>query len=179
LEFALHHVGIVVKRLPTRACVYGYEALSDVIEDPVQTALVQFLGLKSERSTIEIVSPLGPDSKLRGALAANRRLNHLCYAVEDLDGACARLRREGLFMIHKPVEAATFKPRRIAWLMDRDGIPDRACRAGEDSRERRAGSRGASLLRARSFRLDLCRTNPKLPHDVCSGAPSWRRCRRG
>lgn len=141
MGFTLHHVGIAVPDLEPAveryARLYGYEIRSDVIEDPVQTARVQFLSLEGERVLLELVSPLGPDSKLQGALAAGRRLNHVCYAVEDLAGECARLREDGLFLLQEPVVAVAFHPRRIAWLMDRDGIPVELVERGEDSWARR------------------------------------------
>jgi methylmalonyl-CoA/ethylmalonyl-CoA epimerase len=46
--------------------------------------------------------------------------HHVCYAVEDIDAACADLRRHGMSLIRTPVSAAAFRGRRIAWLMGRD-----------------------------------------------------------
>lgn len=139
MEFVLHHVGIVVPDLEqaTRRYtqLYGYKAIRSVVRDPVQTASVQFLRLDDAQDLIELVAPLDSESRLQGALAANRRLNHLCYSVPELDGTCERLRSEGLFIIQRPVVAAAFAPRRIAWLMDRDGIPIELVERGEDFRE--------------------------------------------
>lgn len=119
-----HHLGILVKSVPDAAAAYarryGYEVRSPVIHDPVQTAHVQFLALPGEAFYLELVSPDGPDSKLSNALKKGGGLNHVCYATEDIEGACAELRAQRMVLIQAPVEAVAFPGRRIAWLMGRD-----------------------------------------------------------
>lgn len=136
MAFSLHHVGVAVEDIEQASAsyvrLYGYAIESAVIEDPVQTARVRFLRLPGEASYLELVTPLGPASKLHGALSSGRRLNHLCYAVPELEAACATLRGSGLFLLQGPVEAAAFRPRRIAWLMGKDGIPVELVEQGVD-----------------------------------------------
>jgi methylmalonyl-CoA/ethylmalonyl-CoA epimerase len=136
MRFQMHHVGIVVEDLAASASEYvrryGYEIVSSPIEDPVQTAIVQFLRLPGAATYLELVTPRGEDSKLRGALKQKRHLNHVCYAVDDIDAVCAGLRDDGMFLLQAPVVASAFRPRRIAWLMGSDGIPVELVEAGED-----------------------------------------------
>jgi methylmalonyl-CoA/ethylmalonyl-CoA epimerase len=56
----------------------------------------------------------------------------LCYATGDIEADCAALREDGMFLLQAPVVAAAFRPRRIAWLMGRDGIPVELVEAGVD-----------------------------------------------
>ena len=127
IDLRLHHVGILVKDIPTAASDYcrrfGYERSTEVIHDPVQTAYVQFLKLPGESSYIEFVAPDRPESKLSNALSKGGGLNHLCYSTPDIEAACRQLRAEGLILLQAPVPAVAFSGRRIAWLMGRDAIP--------------------------------------------------------
>ena len=79
----LHHTGLLVRDLPTAAAELvarlGYVVESGVIEDPVQTALVQFLRQPGTSSWLELVTPNGPTSKLSRAVASGGGLHHLCY----------------------------------------------------------------------------------------------------
>jgi methylmalonyl-CoA/ethylmalonyl-CoA epimerase len=124
VKLSLHHVGVVVKDVAA-ACAdhvrrFGYEVASPVIHEPTQTAHVQFLRLPGDSTFLELVAPDGPESRLAGALARGGGLNHVCYAVDDIDAACAALRADGLFLVHAPVPAVSFQGRRIAWLMGKD-----------------------------------------------------------
>jgi methylmalonyl-CoA/ethylmalonyl-CoA epimerase len=127
MNLRLHHLGILVKDIPQTIADYtsrfGYEVQSALIHDAVQTAFVQFVRLPGERVHVEFVSPDGPSSKLTYALNRGGGLNHLCYATDDIDLACAELRTKGLYLLQAPVLAAAFSGRRIAWLLGQDRIP--------------------------------------------------------
>ncbi|MEX0585921.1 MAG: VOC family protein, partial [Pirellulales bacterium] len=135
MHYPLHHIGMVVESIDEAAATYarrfGYERRSPIYEDPVQAALVQFWQLPGGSHYLELVSPNGSDSHLHEALKKGRRLNHLCFVVDDIDAACERLRADGMFLIQAPVEAVAFRPRKIAWLMGRDGVPIELVEAGE------------------------------------------------
>jgi methylmalonyl-CoA/ethylmalonyl-CoA epimerase len=121
MNMRLHHIGIAVRELAPAlgefTSAMGYAVVSLPIHDLVQTAFVQFLRRPQEQSCVELVAADGPDSKLIGALKRGGGLNHLCYATDDIDQACRRLRDEGMLVIHEPVAAVAFPGRRIAWLM--------------------------------------------------------------
>jgi len=122
----LHHIGILTADIPKTAQDYtarlGYTVCSEVIHDPVQTAYVQFLQLAPGEPLVELVAPDGPTSKLARSLKKPGRLHHLCYATEDITERCGQLRCQGMFLVSAPVPATAFLGRRIAWLMDRDGL---------------------------------------------------------
>jgi methylmalonyl-CoA/ethylmalonyl-CoA epimerase len=118
--YSLHHVGHLVADIETAARHFqqacGYLLESDIIEDPLQSAYVQFLRLPQDTQWLELIAPNGPDSKLSRALQQGGGLHHLCYAVRDLDAACQSLRTRGCLMFAAPVPARAFPGRRIAWF---------------------------------------------------------------
>ncbi len=121
--FRLHHVGTLVADIGSARQAlmerFGYRPWTDVITDPVQTARVQFLHLPGATHWLELVTPAGPGSKLSNALKKGVKLHHLCYEVEDLEGAAERLRGQGMLMVGAPAPAVAFGGRRIAWLADK------------------------------------------------------------
>jgi len=126
MNLRLHHVGILVENIERERRVYeerfGYDAQSDIVHDPTQTAFVQFLKLPQDEVYLELVSPDTPDSKLSNALNKGIRLHHLCYATGSIDQTCAELRAKGMTLIEAPVGARAFPGRRIAWLIGRDRL---------------------------------------------------------
>lgn len=119
----LHHTGLLVRSVEQAARHYvnvlGYRIESEPIDDPVQTARVQFLRLPGASHWLELVAPLGPESKLAGALAKGGGMHHLCYEVGDIVAATAHFRAAACMVISEPVPAVAFPGRRIAWFMDR------------------------------------------------------------
>jgi methylmalonyl-CoA/ethylmalonyl-CoA epimerase len=119
----LHHVGYLTGEITVAAehfaGAFGYQIESKIIDDPIQTARVQFLRQPGATSWLELISPLGPSSKLANALAKGITLHHLCYEVSGLDACCERLRERGFLMLGPPVPAVAFDGRRIVWFMDR------------------------------------------------------------
>lgn len=122
-RLALHHTGLLVQDVALAAQHYaevlGYRVESEAIDDPVQTARVQFLRLPGAAHWLELVAPLGPESKLANALTKGGGLNHLCYEVADIVAATEHFHAAGCMVISEPVAAVAFPGRRIAWLMDR------------------------------------------------------------
>src|SRR5262245_9279611 len=112
---SLHHIGIAVadvaQATASHVRVFGSEIKSDIVHDLVQTAYVQFVRLPGDSVFVEFVAPDGSGSKLRQAVDKGGGLNHLCYATPDIDGACAQLRKQGLFLLQAPVPAVAFNGR--------------------------------------------------------------------
>lgn len=123
----VHHVGMVVRDIAEVAATYqrryGYQARTEVIHDPVQTAYVQFFALAGGPVYLELVAPDSEHSKLSNALSKGGGLNHICYTTDDIDAACRDLRAEKMILIQPPTPAAAFPGRRIAWLMGLDRTP--------------------------------------------------------
>lgn len=118
----LHHIGHLVKDIPAAAKIlvenYGYRIESGVIEDPVQTAFVQFMRLPGATNWLELVSPNGENSKLKATLAKGCGLHHVCYEVDGIETVCAQFSTRKMMILSPPVPAVAFGGRRIAWFMD-------------------------------------------------------------
>jgi len=136
LSFSIHHFGVAVDDIGRTAALYvdslGYELATEIIHDPAQGAYVQFLRLPGDRVYLELVKPDGPGSKLSRAVAQGGGLNHVCYAVDDLEVARQGLRKRGFFLIAAPKPAVAFKGRRIAWLRGKDHVITELVERGPD-----------------------------------------------
>ncbi len=123
----LHHVGYAVREIGPTAETYigrfGYDAVTGVIHDPLQTALVQFLKLAGDEAYLEFVAPDGPESKLSAAVKRGGGLNHLCYSAGRLEEVIAGLEESGMKLISEPKPGVAFAGRRICWLLGGDPLP--------------------------------------------------------
>lgn len=133
----LHHVGIAVSEIEKHARVYinrfGYIAQTGIVHDPVQTAFVQFFRLPGQEVLLEFVAPDGPESKLANAVAQRGGgLNHLCYAVADIESTCRELVGKGMALVQPPTAAVAFDLRRIAWLLGRERVLFELVEAGPE-----------------------------------------------
>jgi methylmalonyl-CoA/ethylmalonyl-CoA epimerase len=132
----IHHIGVAVPEIGSHCAMYvkrfGYVVRTEVIHDPMQTAYVQFLRLPGDSVYLEFVAPDGPNSKLANAVNKGGGLNHVCYSTPDIEATCQELRKTGLVLLQKPVEATAFHPRRIAWLMGTDGVPVELVELGQE-----------------------------------------------
>jgi methylmalonyl-CoA/ethylmalonyl-CoA epimerase len=126
LELSLHHIGYVVKTIEPAVGRYveryGYELCTQIIHDPLQKALVQFLRLPGDTAYLEFVAPHSPDSELTNAAKGGGKLHHICYAANELEKTIDRLEDEGMLLISEPKLAVAFAGRRICWLMDPDRL---------------------------------------------------------
>ncbi len=110
--FQLHHIGYLVKDMAVSAASFAarfeYTIESDVIEDPRQTARVQFLRQPGAMHWLELITPTGPGSKLYNALAKGEGLHHLCYEVPSLEAAGQQLREQHMLPLGKAQSATAF-----------------------------------------------------------------------
>jgi methylmalonyl-CoA/ethylmalonyl-CoA epimerase len=120
----LHHVGILIRDIAKTAELYnrrfGYQCITDIIHDPMQGTYVQFLEMRGDPVYLEFIAPDSPASHLMNALKKGGGVHHVCFAVADIDAACAHLRSNGMSLVRAPASAPAFRGRRIAWLMAQD-----------------------------------------------------------
>jgi methylmalonyl-CoA/ethylmalonyl-CoA epimerase len=63
---------------------------------------VKVMKLDAGNAIIELTEPTGPDTPVGRFLAKNRPgLHHVCFAVRDLRGEVARLKREGVEFVNE------------------------------------------------------------------------------
>jgi methylmalonyl-CoA/ethylmalonyl-CoA epimerase len=118
----LHHLGFVVTDIGAgmegfvRSLGASWNGL--VYEDPHQRVKVAFLAARAGDPLIELVEPAAEDSPVRRFLAEKGGgLHHVCYEVEDLEGAMAEMKSRGALITRRPKPAVAFDGRRIAWML--------------------------------------------------------------
>lgn len=118
-----HHIGIACRDIDKSKAFYqdmGYTAAATV-QDPLQRVQVCFLQ-KDDAPRLELLQPVGEDSPVARTLStAGVTPYHLCYEVEDLDDAIARLRTTRRFLlVNGPVPACAMENRRVAFMFQKD-----------------------------------------------------------
>ena len=121
----LHHVGLASRNALAESeewqRTFGLAVVSDLVHDPVQDVRVLFLSDGTSGTLIELVEPASDQSTVGAFLKTTNRFYHVCYEVDDLDGAVREVRARGALIIQDPVPAAAFGGRRIAWCYTRTG----------------------------------------------------------
>jgi methylmalonyl-CoA/ethylmalonyl-CoA epimerase len=103
-----HHIGLAVKS------IRDVSPSSEVIVDSVQKVFLAFISVGGVK--IELLEPSGADSPMFESLKKNVKLLHICYSVPELQTAIKECRKYGFHCIARPVPAAAFHNRKIAWV---------------------------------------------------------------
>ncbi len=97
----IDHIGIVVNNLDEALNTYcdqlGFRLLERIT---IQEQLVEAAFLDAQNSTIELISPLDEESGTAKYLRnRGEGTHHVCYEVNDLQAALARLKDQGVRLI--------------------------------------------------------------------------------
>jgi methylmalonyl-CoA/ethylmalonyl-CoA epimerase len=103
-----HHIGLAVKS------IRDVSPSSEVIVDSVQKVFLSFVSVGGIK--IELLEPSGEDSPVFESLKKNVKLLHICYSVPEVQTAVKECRKYGFRCIARPVPAAAFNNRKIAWV---------------------------------------------------------------
>jgi methylmalonyl-CoA/ethylmalonyl-CoA epimerase len=91
-------------------------AVSDIVEDPLQSVRIAFATLPGGER-IELIEPIDDSSPVSKYLGDRRGgLYHLCYSTDSLDEAIEKFRAKRCMLFSGPTPAAAFGGRRIAFL---------------------------------------------------------------
>lgn len=114
--YKLDHLGIAVASIDAALDVYRALGLDEVKREAVPSQKVTAAFLPVGESRIELLEPSAEDSPVAKFLARRGEgIHHVCFAVEDLEGALADLAAKGFRLIHsQPVAGADGK--RVAFL---------------------------------------------------------------
>ncbi|MBM3298321.1 MAG: methylmalonyl-CoA epimerase [Candidatus Aminicenantes bacterium] len=104
------HVAVAVRSLEDRLGIW--EVLMGVKPSPVEELPER--GVRAARfeppggTAVELVAPLGRNSPLSGFLESRGEgIHHLCFEVEDIDGAVGELKARGFELVQeRPVAGA-------------------------------------------------------------------------
>ncbi len=114
--YKLDHVGVAVASIDAALGIYRALGLAETKREVVagQKVTVAFLPVGETR--VELLEPTSADSPVARFLEKRGGgVHHICFAVEDLEGALADLSRRGFRLIHAtPVDGADGK--RVAFL---------------------------------------------------------------
>jgi len=123
----LHHIGFVVSSI--REEIEGFTSSvgatwnGEIFDDPLQQVQVTFLQPASaNEAAIELIEPTVDSSPVSRFLERGGGLHHLCYELDDLDGALKLARARGSLVVKQPLPAVAFKGRRIAWVVTRNRL---------------------------------------------------------
>lgn len=94
----LNHVAIATPNIAEAAKVYRDvlgAKVSDPVPQPDHGVVTVFVELPNTK--IELLEPLGANSPILSFLNKNPKggIHHVCYEVEDIHAACAKMRAEG------------------------------------------------------------------------------------
>lgn len=112
----IDHLGVAVASLEEALSVYRALGLSETHREEVPGQGVRTAFLPVGESSIELLEALSPDSPV-GKFLARRGpgIHHVCFAVDDLEGALAELASKGFRLLHRaPVAGAGGK--KVAFL---------------------------------------------------------------
>lgn len=120
-----HHLGVAVDDVAAAAEPYvhglGFVPDGEVVRDPVQRVDVRFLRPGPDAlpgaTLLELVAPYDDASPVAGHLRRGIGAYHVCYEVDDLEGALARLVEARFRLLAPPVPAVALDGRPIAWLL--------------------------------------------------------------
>jgi methylmalonyl-CoA/ethylmalonyl-CoA epimerase len=123
----LHHVGYVVASISEVgsqfAASLGAYWNGEIIHDPLQEARVTFLRCGGpDTPALELVEPDGENSQLHNFLHRGGGLHHVCYEVDSLSTQLEQSRSAGAVVTRKPLPAAVFGGRLIAWVYTREKL---------------------------------------------------------
>lgn len=120
IDMKIHHVGYLVKKLEKAKAAFeklGYVSKGQVTYDEIRE--IDILFMKKDGYVIELVSP-----KTKESVVANliKKLGntpyHICYEVDDIEGACEELSNSGYMQIDTPTKAVAIGSRRVVFLMN-------------------------------------------------------------
>ena len=98
-------------------------SVTETYEDKIQQARVAFLDLPPAGLTkVELVEPLGQDSRVASFLEKGGGLHHLCFEVDDLERQISEMKIQNAMLLRRPQPAVAFGGRRIAWMLTREKL---------------------------------------------------------
>ncbi len=123
----IHHIGIAVKSLEEAAKLYtGPLGLKKAETGELAEEKVKIAYIQVGENKIELVAPASPESDIAKFIAENGEgLHHLAFEVKDIDAALAKLKAQGVPLIHQTPKVgvggarfALFEPKGTKVLME-------------------------------------------------------------
>jgi methylmalonyl-CoA/ethylmalonyl-CoA epimerase len=122
----IDHIGIAVRSIDEALKIwqeaFGYEPMTEVVENSRQRVRVQFLK-KDDSITIKLIEPLDEKSVVFPAIKnGGGSLHHLCFKCDDLEASLNFLRGKGYRVLEEPQPGEAFANEDIAFVYAKMGL---------------------------------------------------------
>jgi methylmalonyl-CoA/ethylmalonyl-CoA epimerase len=101
--------------------VFGYEQMTEVVENSRQMVKVVFLN-KEDSLTIKLIEPVENNQSLVNFINKGGGFHHVCFKCSDMNTKIDELKSEGLKMLVPPQPGEAFNNHDIAFLFGRYGM---------------------------------------------------------
>ena len=121
----LHHVGLLVEDLDASLAAGLWTLHGAVVEDPVQRARLCLVSLGEAGdgdALVELVQPLGEDSRVWAALQRGERQHHVCFQLDSRAAADRLIETAHMLPVTEWEPAVLFggSPVRFAYTRSRE-----------------------------------------------------------
>lgn len=118
----VHHIGYAVKDINVAIEKFvnlGYEQTCDVCCDSYRNVKICFV--QNGNECVELVAPNGEKTPVDGVLKLNGATPyHICYEVQNIDGAIENLKKQKFIVMQKPAVAPAIQNCKVAFLYNKD-----------------------------------------------------------
>lgn len=118
----VHHIGYLVKNMEDSIKSFetlGYAKESEIVNDMDRGIYICFLTMNHYR--VELVSPIDENSTVSGLIKKlGNTPYHICYEVENMEEAIAKLKKQKFALIQKPKEAIAIDRKKVAFLYEKN-----------------------------------------------------------
>lgn len=106
-----HHIGIAVESIKSVV------SSNNIIIDHYQNVAISFILLNG--INIELIEPITNNSPISQSIKKGRKLQHICFEVNDLHQTIRYCRKYQFHCIGRPTPAKAFNDRKIAWIYNK------------------------------------------------------------
>jgi methylmalonyl-CoA epimerase len=105
MSFTIDHLGIAVKSLSAAKGIYEKLGLSTSPEETVEAEQVRLVMIPVGESRLELLEPTSETSTIAKFIAKRGEgLHHVCMKVPDLQGAVAKLKKDGVRLVSEEIK---------------------------------------------------------------------------
>jgi methylmalonyl-CoA/ethylmalonyl-CoA epimerase len=112
MKFKLDHIGLVVENIrefQKIVDVLDPERVTDPTVNPSQKVSASFVGVDEDQKVyIELLEPAAQNSPITNFLKKGGGLHHLCFEVENIEEASAKLKEAGFRLIVPPEDCPAY-----------------------------------------------------------------------
>ncbi len=121
----IDHIGVVVKSMEQGIShwieVFGYEQMTEVVENTRQHVRVVFLS-KQGSTQIKLIEPVDEASPTYAFAARGGGLHHICFRCDDLHETLENLKEHKLRILARPQTGGAFDNEEIAFVYAKHGL---------------------------------------------------------